>query len=114
MLKWAIDRIEGKADAVETPIGFVPTGDSIDLTGLDMTPADVDAAVSVDKGEWATELASIEEWYAKFGEALPASLRSELDRLVMRQIVPQRARAMAQPPGVMQQEWDDFKARWAK
>ncbi|GAA3327815.1 phosphoenolpyruvate carboxykinase (GTP) [Paeniglutamicibacter sulfureus] len=81
VLKWAIDRIEGKADAVETPIGFVPTGDSIDLTGLDMTPADVDAAVSVDKGEWATELASIEEWYAKFGEALPASLRSELDGL---------------------------------
>ncbi|MCV9995913.1 phosphoenolpyruvate carboxykinase (GTP) [Paeniglutamicibacter sp. ZC-3] len=81
VLKWAIDRIEGKADAVETPIGFVPTGDSIDLTGLDMTPADVDAAVAVDKGEWATELASIEEWYAKFGEALPASLRSELDGL---------------------------------
>ncbi|MFL4478028.1 phosphoenolpyruvate carboxykinase (GTP) [Paeniglutamicibacter sp. ORCA_105] len=81
VLKWAIDRIEGKADAVETPIGFVPTGDSVDLTGLDMTPADVDAAVAVDKGEWATELASIEEWYAKFGEALPASLRSELDGL---------------------------------
>ncbi|MDO2933564.1 phosphoenolpyruvate carboxykinase (GTP) [Paeniglutamicibacter sulfureus] len=81
VLKWAIDRIEGKADAVETPIGFVPTGDSVDLTGLDMTPADVDAAVAVDKGEWTTELASIEEWYAKFGEALPASLRSELDGL---------------------------------
>ena len=81
VLKWAIDRIEGKADAVETPIGFVPTGDSIDLTGLDMTPAEVEAAVAVDKGEWDTELASIEEWYAKFGEALPASLRGELDGL---------------------------------
>ncbi|MFL4474206.1 phosphoenolpyruvate carboxykinase (GTP) [Paeniglutamicibacter sp. MACA_103] len=84
VLKWAIDRIEGKADAVETPIGFVPTGDSVDLTGLDMTPADVDAAVAVDKGEWDTELASIEEWYAKFGEALPASLRNELDGLKAR------------------------------
>ncbi len=81
VLKWAIDRIEGKADAVETPIGFVPTGDSIDLTGLDMTPADVEAAVLVDKDEWATELASIEEWYARFGEALPASLRAEFDGL---------------------------------
>ncbi|RAX48883.1 phosphoenolpyruvate carboxykinase (GTP) [Arthrobacter sp. AQ5-05] len=81
VLKWAIDRIEGKADAVETPIGFVPTGDSIDLTGLDMTPADVEAAVVVDKDEWATELASIQEWYAKFGEALPASLRAELEGL---------------------------------
>ncbi|MBV1780985.1 phosphoenolpyruvate carboxykinase (GTP) [Paeniglutamicibacter sp. ABSL32-1] len=84
VLKWAIDRIEGKADAVETPIGFVPTGESVDLTGLDMTPADVEAAVAVDKGEWATELASIEEWYAKFGEALPASLRNELDSLKVR------------------------------
>ncbi|ASN41134.1 phosphoenolpyruvate carboxykinase (GTP) [Paeniglutamicibacter terrestris] len=81
VLKWAIDRIEGKADAVETPIGFVPTGDSIDLTGLDMTPAEVEAAVAVDKDEWDTELASIEEWYAKFGEALPVSLRGELDGL---------------------------------
>jgi phosphoenolpyruvate carboxykinase (GTP) len=81
VLKWAIDRIEGKADAVETPIGFVPTGESIDLTGLDMTPAEVEAAVAVDKDEWDTELASIEEWYAKFGEALPVSLRGELDGL---------------------------------
>ena len=48
VLKWAIERLEGKADAVETPIGFVPTGDSIDLTGLDMTPAQVEDAVRVD------------------------------------------------------------------
>ena len=81
VLKWAIDRIEGKADAVETAIGYVPTGDSMDLTGLDMTPADVEAAVAVDKDEWTTELASIQEWYANFGEALPDSLRAELDGL---------------------------------
>jgi hypothetical protein len=41
-----------------------------------------------------------------------AALRSELDRLVSQQIVPQRARAMAQPPDAVQQEWDDFKERW--
>ncbi|GAA4367138.1 phosphoenolpyruvate carboxykinase (GTP) [Paeniglutamicibacter cryotolerans] len=81
VLKWAIDRIEGKAEARETAIGFVPTGDSIDLTGLDMTPADVEVAVKVDAGEWATELASIEEWYAKFGDSLPQSLRNEFNGL---------------------------------
>ncbi|GAA1496621.1 phosphoenolpyruvate carboxykinase (GTP) [Paeniglutamicibacter kerguelensis] len=81
VLKWAIDRIEGKADARETPIGYVPTGDSVDLTGLDMTPAEVEAAVTVDKDEWITELASIEEWYANFGDALPDSLQAELDGL---------------------------------
>ncbi|GAA3678793.1 phosphoenolpyruvate carboxykinase (GTP) [Arthrobacter ginkgonis] len=79
VLKWAIERIEGKADAVETPIGFVPTGDSIDLDGLeDFTPADVEVAVRVDHEEWKTELASIEEWFAGFGEALPQSLKDEL------------------------------------
>ncbi|WP_115789557.1 phosphoenolpyruvate carboxykinase (GTP) [Arthrobacter silvisoli] len=84
VLKWAIERIEGKADAVETPIGFVPTGESIDLEGLDMTPAEVEAAVRVDAAEWETELASIEEWFAKFGESLPAALQAELDGLKSR------------------------------
>ncbi|WAH99243.1 phosphoenolpyruvate carboxykinase (GTP) [Arthrobacter sp. MMS18-M83] len=84
VLKWAIERLEGKADAVETPIGFVPTGESIDLEGLDMTPAEVEAAVRVDPAEWKTELASIEEWYAKFGDSLPAALLAELEGLKSR------------------------------
>jgi phosphoenolpyruvate carboxykinase (GTP) len=78
VLKWAIERIEGKADAIETPIGFVPAAGSLDLTGLDLSHAHVDDAVRVDPAEWATELASIEEWYAQFGDSLPAALQSEL------------------------------------
>ncbi|MEK0155042.1 phosphoenolpyruvate carboxykinase (GTP) [Arthrobacter oryzae] len=81
VLKWAIERLEGKADAVETPIGFVPTGDSLDLTGLDLTHAHVEEAVRVDREEWDAELASIEEWYAKFGDSLPEALRAELEAL---------------------------------
>ncbi|XTR51503.1 phosphoenolpyruvate carboxykinase (GTP) [Pseudarthrobacter sp. So.54] len=81
VLKWAIERIEGKADAVETPIGFVPAGNSLDLTGLDLTHAHVEDAVRVDRTEWDEELASIEEWYARFGDSLPDALRSELDGL---------------------------------
>ncbi|WLQ04755.1 phosphoenolpyruvate carboxykinase (GTP) [Arthrobacter oryzae] len=81
VLKWAIERLEGKADAVETPIGFVPTGDSLDLTGLDLTHAHVEDAVRVDREEWDAELASIEEWYAKFGDSLPEALRAELEAL---------------------------------
>ncbi len=84
VLKWAIERIEGKAAAIDTPIGYVPTGDSIDLTGLDLTPADVEAAVRVDPAEWAAELESIEEWYANFGESLPEALRAELNGLKAR------------------------------
>lgn len=84
VLKWAIERIEGKAAAVETPIGFVPTGDSLDLTGLDLTHAHVEDAVRVDPEEWAAELASIEEWYARFGDSLPEALTSELASLKAR------------------------------
>ncbi|KRE91507.1 MULTISPECIES: phosphoenolpyruvate carboxykinase (GTP) [unclassified Arthrobacter] len=81
VLKWAIERLEGKADAVETPIGFVPAGHALDLTGLDLTHAHVEDAVRVDREEWDAELASIEEWYAKFGDSLPDALRAELDSL---------------------------------
>ncbi|MCA4134447.1 phosphoenolpyruvate carboxykinase (GTP) [Arthrobacter sp. M4] len=84
ILKWAIERLEGKADAVETPIGFVPTGDSVDLTGLDMTPAEVEDAVRVDRDEWVAELASIEEWFANFGSSLPEALQAELKGLKTR------------------------------
>ena len=66
-------------------LGYVPTGEALDLTGLEgFTPADVETAVAVNTDEWLTEVESIEEWYAKFGEALPASLRAELDGLKAR------------------------------
>ncbi|WP_342022928.1 phosphoenolpyruvate carboxykinase (GTP) [Arthrobacter citreus] len=81
VLKWVIERIEGTADAVETPIGYVPTGESLDLSGMDMTAADVEAAVRVDPEEWKKELAGIEEWYARFGESLPEDLVAELETL---------------------------------
>ncbi|TDK24855.1 phosphoenolpyruvate carboxykinase (GTP) [Arthrobacter crusticola] len=81
VLKWVIERIEGTADAIETPIGFVPTPDALDLTGLDMTPAEVEAAVHVDSAEWAAELKGIEEWYDRFGESLPEELRGQLTEL---------------------------------
>lgn len=84
VLKWAIERIEGKADAVETPIGYVPAGHALDVTGLDLTHAHVEDAVRVDREEWDAELASIEEWYAKFGDSLPDALRAELDSLKAR------------------------------
>ena len=81
VMKWVIERLEGTADAVETPIGYVPTGASLDLTGLDMTPEEVDAAVRVDPEEWAAELQGIEEWYSRFGESLPSELEDQLKGL---------------------------------
>jgi len=81
VLKWAIERIEGKAAAVETPIGHVPTVDSLDLEGLDVDREAIEAALRVDPEEWKQELPLITEWFDKFGDKLPAVLWTELDGL---------------------------------
>ena len=81
VLKWAIERIEGKADAVETPIGFVPTPESLDVRGLDMSPEEVNEAVRFDAEEWRAELPSLEEWFDRFGGSLPESITAQLDGL---------------------------------
>ncbi|MFI7677100.1 phosphoenolpyruvate carboxykinase (GTP) [Actinophytocola sp. NPDC049390] len=84
VLKWAIERIEGKAAATETPIGYVPTADDLDLSGLDASREDIEAALKVDADEWRAEIPLIEEWFAKIGEKLPTLLRAELDALKTR------------------------------
>ncbi len=84
VLKWAIERIEGKASAVETPIGHVPTIDSIDVDGLDVDRADLEAALKVDPDEWREEIPQITEWFNKFGDNLPTVLWTELDGLKAR------------------------------
>jgi phosphoenolpyruvate carboxykinase (GTP) len=81
VLKWAIERIEGKADAVETPIGYVPTAESLDTDGLDMTEEELAICLKVDAEEWKGEVPQIAEWFDKFGEKLPAVLWTELDGL---------------------------------
>ncbi|MGH3877712.1 MAG: phosphoenolpyruvate carboxykinase (GTP) [Actinophytocola sp.] len=84
VLKWAIERIEGKAAAKETPIGYVPTAEDLDLSGLDASPAEIEAALQVDVDEWREEVPMIEEWFAKIGEKLPTVLRAELEVLKQR------------------------------
>ncbi|HET8601504.1 MAG TPA: phosphoenolpyruvate carboxykinase (GTP) [Segeticoccus sp.] len=81
VLKWAIDRIEGTADAEETPIGFVPTPESLDTEGLDLTREQLEKALAVSAEDWAAEIPQIQEWFEKFGEQLPAELWTELDTL---------------------------------
>jgi phosphoenolpyruvate carboxykinase (GTP) len=78
VLKWVVERLEGTAAAVETPIGRVPTPESLDVSGLDMTPEQVEQALRVDPAEWREEIPQITEWFAKFGDKLPSTLRDEL------------------------------------
>ena len=79
-LLWALDRCDGKADAVETPLGYVPTKDSLDLEGLDLTDQQLDEPLTVDRETWKKELEGIKEWYAKLGR-LPKELTDSLERL---------------------------------
>ncbi|HWO58603.1 MAG TPA: phosphoenolpyruvate carboxykinase domain-containing protein, partial [Umezawaea sp.] len=84
VLKWAIERIEGKSTAVETPIGHVPTADALDLSGLDASTEDIETSLKVDVDEWKAEIPLIEEWFAKIGDKLPTSLRDEFEALKQR------------------------------
>ncbi len=81
VLKWICERIDGAADAIETPIGYVPTPDALDLDGLDIPEADVEALLSVDPDAWRAELPDIRDFYAGFGDRLPAKLLTELNAL---------------------------------
>jgi phosphoenolpyruvate carboxykinase (GTP) len=84
VLKWVVERMEGRADAVETPIGHVPTPDSLDVEGLSMSREAVEAVLAVDVEEWRAEIPQITEWFEKFGDDLPAVLWTELDGLKAR------------------------------
>jgi phosphoenolpyruvate carboxykinase (GTP) len=81
VLKWVIERLDGQAAAVDTPIGRVPAPGSLDVDGLDMTPEAIEAALAVDPEEWKAEIPQIQEWFEKFGDDLPAVLWTELDGL---------------------------------
>jgi phosphoenolpyruvate carboxykinase (GTP) len=84
VLKWIVERIDGQADAVETPIGQVPTPESLDVSGLDLTEEQLAAALEVDVEEWQAEIPQITEWFEKFGDDLPTVLWTELDGLKAR------------------------------
>ncbi|WP_353649845.1 phosphoenolpyruvate carboxykinase (GTP) [Nakamurella sp. A5-74] len=84
VLKWAIERLEGTADAVETPIGNIPTPESLDLDGLGMSPEQITAALAVSREEWRAEVPLIQEWFAKLGDTVPSALHEELAGLQQR------------------------------
>ena len=79
-LLWALDRCEGKADAVETPLGYLPTKEALDLTGLDLTDEQLAELLTVDHETWKQELEGIKTWYAKF-DHMPEELTDALARL---------------------------------
>jgi phosphoenolpyruvate carboxykinase (GTP) len=84
VLKYVIERVEGKVEAIETPIGLVPAPGAIDPAGLDVTDEQLAKALRVDAEEWKAEIPQINEWFEKFGDKLPTVLWTELDGLKAR------------------------------
>ena len=84
VLKWIFAQTEGKGRAVETPIGYLPSVDAIDISGVDISAGDMAELLRVDTGAWLKEVASIRRYYRKFGDRLPSTLREELNALEKR------------------------------
>ena len=83
VLNWILDRCDGKVDAQETAIGYVSYAKDIDRTGIeDEVPMEnLESILKVDNDLWKAEVPGIEEFYAKFGDRLPATMREQLDNL---------------------------------
>ncbi|MGA9630734.1 MAG: phosphoenolpyruvate carboxykinase (GTP) [Candidatus Acidiferrales bacterium] len=84
VLKWMLDRIEGRAGATDTPIGCVPTPSSLTLDGLSISRGTLDELLSVNPSDWTEEERCVDEFFAKFGEDLPEAIRKEQKALAER------------------------------
>ncbi|HHX45502.1 MAG TPA: phosphoenolpyruvate carboxykinase (GTP) [Chloroflexi bacterium] len=80
-LKWMCERLEGKAGARETAIGYLPRASDLDLTGLDIPAEDLAELLAVDNAAWAAEVPDITAFFAQFGDRLPARLVRQLEAL---------------------------------
>ena len=84
VLKWIIERVAGRAGALETPIGAMPAPKDLDLKGLNLAPGAIDELLSVDKPAWRAEFAALRSEFAAYGARLPAELTAELDGALQR------------------------------
>jgi phosphoenolpyruvate carboxykinase (GTP) len=80
VLKWILDRCEGKGKATETVIGAVPTAEAIEVDGL-VSPDRLQTLLTVDPAEWVEASAAQEDFFNTFGNHLPREMREEQQRL---------------------------------
>jgi phosphoenolpyruvate carboxykinase (GTP) len=77
VMRWIIDRCENRADAVETPIGFLPRPADIDITGLDIDQHDLQDLLAVDNEAWGEEMRALGEYLEEYGNRVPGRLSAE-------------------------------------
>ena len=81
VLEWIIQRSRGEGAAKETPIGYVPARDALDMTGLELEKGVLDKLLHVDAREWMAEADDIEKFFDSLGPRVPWELRNELEAL---------------------------------
>ncbi len=84
VLKWILERVRGGGDAVETPIGFTPTPNALNLEGLTLSRDTLEALLRVDREEWNQETESQHKFFEQFGDRLPREVWSEHEQLAQR------------------------------
>jgi phosphoenolpyruvate carboxykinase (GTP) len=84
VLEWIIKRCKGEVSANEVAIGYVPNAEDINIEGLDIDVETVKDLLNVDTATWLEEVKGIKEFYAQFGDRLPAELAKELEALEAR------------------------------
>jgi phosphoenolpyruvate carboxykinase (GTP) len=77
VLQWIIERCEGRLGALETPIGYLPFADDIDVDGIDVSDNDLHTLTSIDTLQWLAEMDAIGEYLESYGERLPEALMDE-------------------------------------
>ena len=85
VLLWILDRCEGKVDAVETAIGYVPNAEDINIEGLDGVTLDtIKELLTVDTASWLEDVQNIKDFYAQVGDRVPQTMYDELAALEAR------------------------------
>ncbi len=84
VMKWIFGRCDGTANAKKAAVGYIPTKESLDLSGLEIPDKNLERILSIDKDEWCQEAEEMEEYYKQFGDRLPKELKKELNDLKTR------------------------------
>ncbi len=84
VLKWILERCEGRGEMVETPIGYIPSKNAIDRKGTDLSDEAMATLLKVDPAEWAEAVSGQEDFLGSFGAHLPKEIRAEHEDLARR------------------------------
>ena len=84
VLKWILERVQGKGKAAETPVGWVPTPDGLTLDGLEVSRSTMEELLRVSPADWTTELVDAKKFFEQFGRRLPPELHEEHAQLAQR------------------------------